>query len=56
MEDMVKLAKDNGIVLGLSAGIEDLYALTEKAQGLDYKELVLNTTDENIIKTFEKNY
>ncbi|NLP37776.1 MAG: acetyl-CoA decarbonylase/synthase complex subunit gamma [Firmicutes bacterium] len=55
LEDMVKLAKDNGIVLGLSAaGIEDLYALTEKAQGLDYKELVLNTTGENIAKTFEK--
>src|SRR5690606_20043840 len=41
LDEMVKLAKDNGVVLGLSADtVEDLYALAEKAQGLDYKGLV----------------
>lgn len=55
VEEMVKLAKDNGIVLGLSADtIEDTYSLVEKVQALDYKELVINSTGKDLARTFEK--
>jgi acetyl-CoA decarbonylase/synthase complex subunit gamma len=54
LEEMVKLAKESGIVLGLNApGVEEMYALVEKTHQLGYKELILNAGSENMAKTFE---
>lgn len=55
IDNMVKLAKDNGVVLGLNGEtIEDLYSLVEKAQKNDYKELIINTGSQDMAKAFEK--
>ncbi|MCC5909304.1 MAG: acetyl-CoA decarbonylase/synthase complex subunit gamma [Clostridiaceae bacterium] len=53
-EAMVNLVKDNKLPLGLKCeGIEELYNLVEKVQGLDYKELVLGTEGPTAKETFK---
>ncbi|ABR48188.1 CO dehydrogenase/acetyl-CoA synthase delta subunit [Alkaliphilus metalliredigens QYMF] len=53
-EAMVSLVKDQKLPLGLKAdGLEELYNLVEKVQGLDYKELVLGTEASSVKETFK---
>ncbi|MTI69408.1 MAG: acetyl-CoA decarbonylase/synthase complex subunit gamma [Firmicutes bacterium] len=53
-EEMVNLVKDDKLPLGLKAkGLEELYSLVEKVQGLGYKELILGAQGESIKETFK---
>lgn len=53
-EAMVNLVKDNKLPLGLKCeGLEELYNLVEKVQGLDYKELVLGTEGASAKESFK---
>lgn len=55
IDAMIKLAKDNGVVLGINADtIEELYALVETAEKAGYKDLILNPGNNDMAKAFEK--
>lgn len=54
IDEMVNLAKENGIVLGISGdSVEEIYGLVEVAQKAGLKDLILNTTAAEPSKTFE---
>ncbi|MBF7096901.1 acetyl-CoA decarbonylase/synthase complex subunit gamma [Alkalibacter mobilis] len=54
LNDMVAIASENKIVLGLEAPtLEELYDLVQAADKAGHKDLILNTTGEEIGKAFE---
>lgn len=53
-EEMVKLAKENNLLLGVTAdGKENLYELVQKIQNAGYKELLLDAKSRNLKGAFD---